>query len=290
MQPTVAQYTRRWLEVVRATRAQATWRCYSWIMRGYVVPQWGTLVLRDLSRSRAIDIVLAASPLISRGSLCLLVAVLRSMLGAALDEGVVNSNPATGLVRRLRLRSASEAQQRAMTREDLSRFLLVAESNPAPWPLLWHLLAGAGLRVGEALALRVVDVDLVGRVIRVGSASAKNGHARWVEIPEELARRLGTHASRRKEGLLIVNRGGGPLKARWVRRRFKHVAKEAGLARRMSPHTLRHTYASVLVSAGAPLEWVRRQLGHSSIRLTADLYGRHLPMTGRRFLKALDKV
>jgi integrase len=52
----------------------------------------------------------------------------------------------------------------------------------------------------------------------------------------------------------------------------------AGISRNFTPHALRHTYASRLISAGVSPEFVRRQLGHASIVITLDLYGRWLPM------------
>jgi len=81
---------------------------------------------------------------------------------------------------------------------------------------------------------------------------------------------------------------GRPLKEQRVERWFKRVLKVANLPGHFSPHALRHTYASLLLADGVSPVYVQRQLGHASIRLTADLYGRWLPIEGRGAVDRLD--
>jgi integrase len=63
---------------------------------------------------------------------------------------------------------------------------------------------------------------------------------------------------------------------------------EDGEIRRRNPHTLRHTYASLLIHPGESLAYIKEQLGHSSIRITVDTYGHLIPQTGQRAIDCLD--
>jgi integrase len=73
-----------------------------------------------------------------------------------------------------------------------------------------------------------------------------------------------------------------------VRRDMVRALAAAGLPLHFTPHALRHTYASTLISAGVSPEFVRRQLGHANIGVTLDLYGRWLPMSAPA--GALDRL
>jgi integrase len=71
---------------------------------------------------------------------------------------------------------------------------------------------------------------------------------------------------------------------------FKRVLKDAALPGHFSPHCLRHSYASLLLQAGESPAYVQRQLGHASIQLTVDTYGRWLPLGNKPAVDALDAV
>jgi hypothetical protein len=75
-----------------------------------------------------------------------------------------------------------------------------------------------------------------------------------------------------------------------IQRAFELACKAAGLPGHLTPHSLRHTFASLLLSDGVSPAYVQRMLGHSSIRLTVDLYGRWLPMTNRAAVDRLDET
>jgi len=79
----------------------------------------------------------------------------------------------------------------------------------------------------------------------------------------------------------IVNRGN-------VRRVFVRLLKRAKLPLHFSPHSLRHTFASLLLQQGESPVYVQRQLGHASIKLTVDTYGKWLPMGNKAAVDRLD--
>lgn len=87
---------------------------------------------------------------------------------------------------------------------------------------------------------------------------------------------------------MFVRDDGTPLPEDGVRKAFKGIARRAGLAAYWSPHNLRHTMAVMLIQQGVPLPYVKEQLGHSSIQVTVDIYGRWLPTGDKGFVDALD--
>ena len=88
---------------------------------------------------------------------------------------------------------------------------------------------------------------------------------------------------------VFCNTAGSPLDPSVVSRAFKRVLKAAGLPPHHSPHSLRHTFASLLLQQGESIQYVQRMLGHASITLTVDTYGKWLPMGNKAAVDRLDE-
>jgi integrase len=250
-----------------------------------------------------------AEPGLARGSVRIIYSTLRALLNAAVDDGVILANPATHLERKLRIvtpPSARREEIKAMTREQLEAFLTSATEHAGrSYPLLL-LLARTGMRLGEALALHWDDVDFGQREIRVARAfsggrleTPKSGHGRTVDMSQQLAKcLLRLHIDRKAETLkrgwsamppwVFCSEVGTPLQVANVRRVFARTLRDAKLPGHFSPHCLRHTHASLLLQQGESPVYVQRQLGHSSIKLTVDTYGRWLPMGNKAAVDRLD--
>jgi len=164
------------------------------------------------------------------------------------------------------------------------------------------------LRLGEALALEWGDADLEKHELRVERAvstsgeesTPKSGHGRTVDLSPSATDVLRSLRARLRETAL---RRGSPLPSRmFVGRQekptphvtaeagFKRALKGAGLPHHFSPHSLRHTYASVLLASGVSPAYVQEQLGHSSIELTVGTYGRWLRKRAPGALDCLDRT
>ena len=87
---------------------------------------------------------------------------------------------------------------------------------------------------------------------------------------------------------VFVTMAGVCMEQSRVGKAFKRILKAAGLPRHFSPHSLRHTFASLLLQHGESPAYVQRQLGHASIQLTVDTYGRWLPMGNKAAVDRLD--
>jgi len=148
------------------------------------------------------------------------------------------------------------------------------------------VLYASGLRVSELVNLRISDLFLNDEFIRV---LGKGNKERLVPINQDAIFQLKrylteirTHISPKKgdEDIIFLNRRGGKLSRNMIFIIVKKLAEIAGIHKKISPHTFRHSFATVLVENGADLRAVQEMLGHASI-LTTEIYT-HLD---RRFLK-----
>ncbi len=138
---------------------------------------------------------------------------------------------------------------------------------------LLELLYASGLRASEALGLRIEDLNLsAGYVVPTGKGSRQRlvpvgaQALRWVRQYLKTARPL--LVKRADAGMLFVNRFGRPLSRQALWGVLKKSARRAGIRTAVSPHTLRHSFASHLLERGADLRSVQAMLGHADISTT----------------------
>jgi|YNPNPStandDraft_1061719.scaffolds.fasta_scaffold02858_12 integrase/recombinase XerC len=137
-----------------------------------------------------------------------------------------------------------------------------------------ELLYGSGIRVSELVAIDDEDVDIDMQILKV---HGKGGKERIVPFGAKAKQALLSYL-RTREGLsagrpsatraFFLNRSGGRLTTRQVARRLDLYARRLALGRQVSPHTLRHTYATHLLDAGADLRAIQELLGHASLATT----------------------
>jgi integrase/recombinase XerC len=130
-----------------------------------------------------------------------------------------------------------------------------------------ELLYATGLRVSELAGLDVDDVDRAGLTVRVLGKGRKE---RIVPFGGRAAHALDAYlgGSAPRRGALFTNRRGGRLSGRAIHTIVRKSAAASGIARRVSPHTLRHTFATHLLDAGADLRVIQELLGHSRLSTT----------------------
>lgn len=144
----------------------------------------------------------------------------------------------------------------------------------------------AGLRISELVSLNIEDLDELSQVLRIRGKGKKErlcplGSKALEAIDHYLAmRRAG------KKGPLFVNKHGSRLSDRSIRRKLDKYLLEAGIDPNVSPHTLRHSFATHMLNAGADLRSVQELLGHSSLS-TTQIYT-HLTTT--RLREVYDKA
>jgi len=136
-----------------------------------------------------------------------------------------------------------------------------------------EMLYSTGVRVGELIQIKLRDIDLSSRTIKV---HGKGGKDRLVPLSKQLGALIENYnliarknlVKHKDHGFLIVNLRGEPITVKGVRHILKSIIENAGSATRMTPHTLRHTFASHLISNGADLRSVQEMLGHAHISST----------------------
>ncbi len=307
---TIAQYADHWLTIIAGSIKPRTMESYRATLRRYVLPVFGSVKVRQLQKGR-VKLFLSGQLRVgfAKNTTRIMHATLRAMLNAAVDDGVILANPADRLGRQLRLtlsKATRQEQIKAFNRHQLDAFLTVTSTQEPRWYPVFLLLARSGLRLGEALALQWEDVHFAERELRVERAifngvlsTPKSGHGRTVDMSKQLTetlRRL--QATQKSEKLrrglpelspwVLASTAGTPLDHANVNKAFKRLLKAAGLQLHFTPHGLRHTYASLLLQHGASPAYVQRQLGHASIQLTVDTYGKWLPMGNKAAVDGLD--
>jgi site-specific recombinase XerD len=133
------------------------------------------------------------------------------------------------------------------------------------------LMARAGLRVSEVVALKPEDVELNARSGWVLVRKGKGMKERRVPLSAEARRALREYLEVRpqRSGPLFFSRTYGPMTGRDVERVVKEAARRAGLGKRVTPHILRHTFATRFLQAGGDLATLQSVLGHASLSTTA---------------------
>lgn len=214
---------------------------------------------RDGRRYRATSVVRA-------------LAAIRSFHRFLIREGEAQRNPAASVVRpRL-----PRALPRPISIEDVVRILATAD-DATPTGLrdraALETLYGAGLRISELVGLDVDDVDLEEGSVRV---LGKGGKERDVPLGRAACEALGAYLTRgrpalattRSRAALFLNRRGGRLTRQGAARILAAHVKRAGISTRVTPHTLRHSFATHLLEGGADVRVVQELLGHASVATT----------------------
>lgn len=204
-----------------------------------------------------------------------------SVLAGILDRAVRDRKLATNKAREIdNLPRKGRKRKVYLTHEQVAT---MAE-EAGRWGTLVLLLSYCGLRWGEAVGLRVADLDMLRRrvnvsrnAVQVGArielGTPKSNKPRSIPIPGFLVEDLAVQCNGKRRDALVFPGPDGDFLRRPNSERgwFRSAARKAG-ADHLTPHDLRHTAASLAVSAGANVKAVQRMLGHESAALTLDVY------------------
>lgn len=307
-QPKLADFMNEWLRTVADTQKPGTYENYRNVNRMYIEPVIGHI---RLDRLAPLHVQSMLDEMSERGlsprTRQLARSVLRRALRRAEQWGLVQRNVAA-LVDGPRV---TQKEGRTLTPEQ-ARDLLAASRSHQLEPFVAVALA-CGLRRGEALALRWSDVDLHNGFIAVNRTMARiggqlifdepktRGSKRRVAMPAACIEVLERHQEAQREwrakagerwqdhDLVISTPIGTPIDPANVLHEFGRLSERAGIGR-WTPHEMRHSAASLLLAQGVPLEVVSEVLGHSSIRITKDVYGHLLEGQIRSAADAMERT
>ncbi|MBL6280433.1 site-specific tyrosine recombinase XerD [Micromonospora fiedleri] len=235
---------------------------------------------RHLARLRAGD---DGHPPLAASSAARAASAVRGLHRFALREGLAAADPS----RDVRPPTPPRRLPRALSLDDVVRLLdaagpVQAAGDTAPLALrdraLLEFLYGTGARISETVGLAVDDVDRTDAVVQL---RGKGGRDRLVPIGGYAMQALGAYLVRARPGLVAAGRGtprvflnsrGGPLTRQGAWMILRRAAERAALPvdgpQAVSPHTLRHSYATHLLDGGADVRVVQELLGHASVTTT----------------------
>lgn len=234
---------------------------------------------------------------LAKSSMARKLAAARSFFRYLQRQGRVEANVAA-LVHNPR---QEQRQPRILNREETRALLDAAPEQPATTAspeaarlrsrdlALAELLYGSGLRISEALSLNVDDIALAGGVARV---MGKGGRERMAPLSDASVAALAAWLEDRPylaavdTQALFVGARGARLNRREAARRIALLCREAGLAVTVSPHTLRHSFATHLLDAGADLRSVQELLGHKRLATTQ----RYTQVSLERLMRVYDQA
>lgn len=270
--------------------------------RKHLDPRWKDVRLCDITRMAVSEWAISQREKVSATTVQRHVHLLSASLNAAVDEGILQANPAA----RLKLAPPSQGGERYLTRDEVFRVLDVLEGQAL---VATALLVGTGLRFGEMAGLHVnrwhgTRVDVVESYDRQEhriKAYPKSRKLRTVPVPQwlrtivedwletsERTATCGLDHPKCRSGLLVPGLRGAAIDSGWYRSVvFLPALAKAGVAV-ARPHDLRHTYASWLIQDGIPLTEVQALLGHSSI-VTTQRYQHLSPAHSAAVLHSLGQ-
>ncbi len=247
---------------------------------------------------------------LAKATIDTIVSNLRKLFNHARKRKLVADNPASGLSELYSQAKTKHETVEPLTQEEVPVFLAAVAEYAPQYYALFVTAIHTGVRAGELAGLQVGDIDFRGKYLIVRRSidrvhrkvvPTKSKRIRRVDLSDELCVVLQEHIRRQKESWLrsgkrpeqewlFPNEDGGWFDtSNLANRHFHRCLAKAGLHRRRF-HDLRHGFASLLLTNGAPIAYVSEQMGHASIQLTVNLYGHLQPGANRHWMNSLPGI
>lgn len=298
---TFAQWLEEWLTVCKKnTVATTSFEQYKGIVsKHFANSSIGAVKLKDLTKIGLQTFVNEKSTKMANSSLKVIRAIISNSLRLAVENDVLLKSPAIGLkIPKSKIDEREDIQP--FTKDELKRILDALKNNRLH--NIVYVAAFTGMRKGELLGLRWQDVDMNKKMIRVRQQAVHNPGTRKMEtgrlktanayrnipINEKVitvlkkqkawqaANKLQCGEAYTDNGIVFTNEIGELLKTVGITKDFQCTVENLGIEYR-SFHHLRHTFASIAISAGVNVKAISMTLGHATIAETLDTYGHLLP-------------
>ena len=157
-----------------------------------------------------------------------------------------------------------------LTKEELSAFFNACDNYM--YKTIFMMIYGSGLRVSEAVNLKIEDID--SKKMRIFVRGGKGGKDRYTVLPkvslDMLRKYYKIYKPKHREGYMFLNREGNPIKTERTRVYFRRYRRKAKIDEKFVVHSLRHGFATDLIERGASILEVKELMGHSNIRSTME--------------------
>lgn len=267
----VAGWGEEWLEIKRDSVSYRTYQNYELYWQKHVKPALGK---KQLDKVRPIDIekLLANASHLSKSARHHIYITTNQIMKSAVQNELCRKNPCESIT------VSAEEPLKSIKVFSLDEIQVILQNLSKPFGVAIALMLYAGLRSEEVMGLRWGDINqkekliTVRRVVtRVAKGEflpverTKNGKVRYIPYGDELAAQL---KQTRKASIYVVPAvRGGYMTPGSFRRQYENFFADLPV-RRLSPHKLRHTYATYLIKGGAELRAVQTMLGHQSVGVT----------------------
>lgn len=173
-----------------------------------------------------------------------------------------------------------------LTKEEVRK--LIAKVENIKHRCIIKLLYGSGLRLSELLHLRVSDIDSKSMIIHI--RKSKGNKDRVVMLSNSLLQELRIYFKKHKPNdFLFEGQTGGIYSAKSVQMVVKKAASKAGIKKQVTPHTLRHSFATHLLESGTDVRFIQELLGHNSIK-TTEIYTHITNISKSKIKSPLDSL
>lgn len=312
-------------EYAKPNLRPATWDVYGKWIKNHIKPELGGILLRELQPSQIQKFYnrkLSQKPLNGRGqtisasSIRQMHIIINQVLDQALKEGKIIRNPAKAT----KPPKWEKAEAAFLTEKQIKDFFKNISDDR--WFPAFFTVLGSGLRLGELCALKWDNVDLENGIIHVKESVVRvktnsnegpktkliiqkpktKSSIRSIPIPAEVVSELKRWERQRKAEMMRIGRpskeltgfvfarmDGKMIEPGSLSKHFLDLIRENGLEG-IHFHTMRHSYASLLLKAGEHPKVVQELLGHSSIQVTMDIYSHVDPEIKTRAARSINNV
>ncbi len=194
---------------------------------------------------------------------------IRSFFNFLEKKSVIKKNPAWNIS----FPKTEKYLPRRLNVDDALKILDIEEDDSGDWKLLrdkaiLELLYSCGIRASELVSLNIEDIDMHENVIKIRGKGDKERIVPMGRYALEAIKKYLSALSNKKRGALFLNRSGKRISDRSIRRIVKKYAIKKGLGWDISPHSLRHSFATHLLEGGANIRVVQEMLGHVNLSTT----------------------
>lgn len=294
---TLKEFAAKWLEAHAPTVRPKTHESYRQHIENRILPYFGSRKLRQINAEDVEQFKASlAEEDISASTVGKHLLTLKMILKTAVAWGYLNRSPAEFVKKPRHVKkefdflTPNELKQLITATHEKHRALIITACY-------------TGMRRGELLGLKWGDIEFIQSRIFVRRTLQSErfyepktaSSRRSISVPQQVIAALKEHQARQAVELMenelelvFPNEVGKPMDGQNLSHRiFLPALKRAGL-RQVRFHDLRHSYASALISAGENVKWIQKQLGHSSIQVTMDIYGHLLPEVERDASRRLE--
>lgn len=286
-----------WLTSVVAPRVKrSTFISYESKVKTHLLPNLGNKPLIKIKAEDIQELIYRLENILAAGSVHAIFRVLRTCMKQALSESKIFIDPTEGII----LPKLVRHKGKALSLEEQRRIKKIALRDSRGLPII--LALGTGMRIGEICGLKWVDIDFVNKKIKVKRTIQRlatgDGHTslleqnpktpsseRTIPLSKSLMDSL-KKLQRNSESEYVFGQKGHPLEPRLLTYHFNRIAQEANIEE-ATFHVLRHSFATRCLELGVKITSISSLLGHSSTKMTLDIYTHSFESDER---KAIDQI